>query len=191
MSFNYSEEKADNLFSDLEEDHYYPQSDFQGDVSFSANKGYASLSHIYSIAKTFEEIYDNGHHSGQTPVILYFGDHDPSGLDMDRDIIKRIESLSNLSFSSYDFDRLALTKEQIEKYDPPPNPAKITDSRAEAYIKRFGHVSWELDALEPSVLDDLCRNAILDFRDNEKWDAKVEKENEEKIKLLEIANNWK
>jgi hypothetical protein len=48
--------------------------------------------------------------------------------------------------------RLALNMDQIERYNPPPNPAKLTDSRANGYIARYGSSSWELDALEPTVL---------------------------------------
>ena len=47
---------------------------------------------------------------------------------------------------------VTLTMEQIKKYGPPPNPAKITDPRAKWYIERFGKVSWELDSLRPLEL---------------------------------------
>ena len=48
---------------------------------------------------------------------------------------------------------------QIERYNPPPNPAKVTDTRAKAYIAEFGNESWELDALEPRVIADLIQEA--------------------------------
>ena len=53
---------------------------------------------------------------------------------------------------------------QIEEFNPPPNPAKITDSRATAYIAEFGYNSWELDALEPSVMVDLIEESLSSVR---------------------------
>ena len=73
-------------------------------------------------------------------------------------------------------ERIALSMEQIEQYDPPPNPAKITDTRAGPYIREFGREAWELDALEPSVLADLVRDAVLSVRDDALWEEAVDQE---------------
>lgn len=56
--------------------------------------------------------------------------------------------------ASVEVRRLALNMEQVRKYDPPPNPAKVTDSRFAAYCDQFGDESWELDALSPKVVAD-------------------------------------
>ncbi len=86
--------------------------------------------------------------------------------------------------------RLALNKDQIQKYKPPPNPAKVTDSRAKAYIAEFGRESWELDALEPKVLVDLVRKAILSVRDHAKWEERQDQLSEEKALLEKAYENW-
>jgi hypothetical protein len=79
---------------------------------------------------------------------------------------------------------------QVEQYDPPPNPAKITDSRARDYIIKFGSSSWELDALDPTVLDGLIRENILAIRDEDLWQQAVAKENHHKATLSRIAENY-
>lgn len=60
----------------------------------------------------------------------------------------------------FTFQRIALNMDQIRAYGPPPNPAKLTDSRAVDYISKFGRQSWELDALPPQVLNDLISDHI-------------------------------
>jgi hypothetical protein len=104
--------------------------------------------------------------------IIYLGDHDPSGIDMSRDVNDRAQ----LFASAEDFGwqhvqlqlhRVALNMPQIEELRPPENPAKLTDSRASDYIRRFGRSSWELDAIEPARLAALVRGAILELRDDD------------------------
>ena len=63
--------------------------------------------------------------AGRDTVVVHLGDHDPSGLDMTRDIQERLEMFGSTAI----IDRIALTWEQIEEYGPPPNPAKTTDAR--------------------------------------------------------------
>ncbi len=148
-------------------------------------RGYASLSEMFEAGYRRFNRYSRG---DQTPFILHFGDHDPSGIDMSRDIVDRLTLLSKAGKPK--FDRLALNMSQVEQYDPPPNPAKITDSRARDYIIKFGSSSWELDALEPDVLDTLIRENILAIRDEDLWEEAVAEENHHKETLSRIADNY-
>lgn len=152
----------------------------QLDVSYFSCRGYTSQSEMWAAAmrlKRFATRHD------QTPVIIHLGDHDPSGIDMSRDIADRLE----LFMGGMEVNRIALNMNQVRKYNPPPNPAKITDSRAVGYIKLHGHESWELDALDPKVLSALIEKTVLSYRDDEKWDEATELENEHKERLREIA----
>lgn len=95
-------------------------------------------------------------------VILHLGDHDPSGIDMTRDISDRLE----LFGADVEVKRIALNWDQIDEFTPPPNPAKLSDSRAGAYIAEYGDESWELDALEPTlkaapIVSSRCRKPTL------------------------------
>ncbi len=80
--------------------------------------------------------------------------------------------------------------DQVDQYNPPPNPAKITDTRARDYIIKFGGSSWELDALEPTVLDAIIRKNILAIRDEDLWEKAVTEENHHKETLSRIAENY-
>lgn len=151
------------------------------DVRFAANKGYGSASFFYEIGQLIR--WQHRKHE-QRPVVLYLGDHDPSGLDMSRDVEER---LSMFSYCSVKMERLALNINQVEELDLPENPAKMSDSRANDYVDRFGYSSWELDALEPAYLADLVRNAVDRYRDPDAWDAAVAREQEMKSSLQAFA----
>jgi hypothetical protein len=153
-------------------------------VRLSPNKGYSSASMMY---KTGQRLLEKSEED-KFITIIYLGDHDPSGLDMDNDIEQRLELYSN---GVIDVVRVALTYDQIQQYQPPPNPTKMKDSRATAYVQRFGQVSWELDALEPRVMADLIRSAVLELRDEDLWDAQVEREKEMLKVLRNVRDNWR
>ncbi len=143
-------------------------------VPVSVNRGYSSASAMYDSAQRFLREDD------KTKILLYLGDHDPSGLDMDRDIQDRLNEFG----CDVKVIRIGLTQAQIKQYSPPPNPAKITDPRAKDYILLHGNTSWEVDALRPEVLQELIKVSILKYLDLDKYEQVKEKEKED-IKELE------
>jgi hypothetical protein len=160
-------------------------------ICFGSNKGYSSASTMYDLAERIAgKIYE-----GKKSVILYLGDHDPSGLDMVRDIGSRITEFLISGNDVVDIlgdDEnnpclrvvpLALNMGQIKQYNPPPNPAKIKDPRAGWYIQKFGMKSWELDALEPRVLVEIAENGVEDFLDIKKYNRWILQERQEKKSL--------
>ncbi|MHB0964851.1 MAG: hypothetical protein ACYC36_00220 [Bellilinea sp.] len=154
------------------------------DIGITANKGYCSSSTMYEIGKRIDEKRS----LGKKICILYLGDHDPSGIDMTRDVRERLEMYSRLH--SIEVDRLALNWEQIEIWQPPENPAKETDSRFSNYARQFGESSWELDAVEPAQLAELVKNAVMERRDAELWnDAWVVEEHMRSL-LFEFAKKY-
>lgn len=80
--------------------------------------------------------------------------------------------------------------DQVNQYNPQPNPAKLTDSRATGYIERFGRSSWELDALEPTVLVQLIEDAVFSYRDVDVWDKSTKKEEGERVVLNAASERW-
>ena len=86
--------------------------------------------------------------------------------------------------------RLALNMDQIVEFNPPPNPAKLTDTRASAYIMEFGPDSWELDALEPTVIDGLIRKAVIELRDEGRWEEAEHEEQRGQALLGKCAAQW-
>lgn len=154
------------------------------DVGHYACKGYVSLSEMWRSARRFSDMEQEG----QTPVIIHLGDHDPSGMDMTRDISDRQYILSD--FSGVEVKRIALNIDQVHQFNPPPNTAKLSDSRAKDYIRDYGYESWELDALEPRMLRDLIQETVLTYRDDELYNEVMEKEKEYKKTLNRIEENW-
>lgn len=156
------------------------------DIDYFACRGYVSQSEMYDAARRIAR-YING---GQNVTILHLGDHDPSGIDMTRDIIDRLEMFLEGMGPDLKVDRLALNWAQIEIYNPPPNPAKTTDSRFNGYSSEFGDESWELDALEPSVIDQLIEDNIVALRDEALWAEKVQEEQEHRKLLMATSDRW-
>ena len=147
-----------------------------------ACRGYTSATAMYDSAKRLEAAYANG----KDTHILYLGDHDPSGLDMTRDIDKRLYLMSHADVR---VNRLALNMDQVLDHQPPPNPAKLSDSRATGYIREYGYESWELDALDPGTLAAIVEGAIEELRDAEQWDEMLKREDKERQQIIEVAAN--
>lgn len=120
-------------------------------VTMMVNKGYSSQSAMYESANRFRDKQDT-----RACWLFYLGDHDPSGEDMVRDIRDRMGTFG----VTLVVHKIALTMAQVKQYNPPPNPAKITDPRATEYIKKHGASSWEVDALPPQVLQQLIRQSL-------------------------------
>jgi hypothetical protein len=152
------------------------------DVPFFSCRGYTSQSEMWRAGRRLAAYTK----AGQTPVIFHFGDHDPSGIDMTRDIDDRLR----LFTGGIELNRLALNMNQIEEFQPPPNPAKITDSRAANYIEIYGAESWELDALQPETLAELVTNSIENIRDEDAWKEAVEKERIQRATLRAVSENF-
>jgi hypothetical protein len=162
------------------------------DVPCFSCRGYTSQSEMWSAAQRIM----NESRQGERPcTIIHLGDHDPSGIDMTRDIRERL-AMFGAESCEMTINRIALNIDQINQYNPPPNPAKLTDTRAEKYIQEFGETSWELDALEPRKLDELVSNTIEQYIDNDLMDKAKERQREEKEKLeyaeefVKYPDNW-
>jgi len=162
------------------------------DVTFMANRGYSSQSAIYEASRRFQI----AHFEDKKLILIYLGDHDPSGIDMTRDIRERMELFLEYRELVAEVDipldvhRLALNMDQIQRYNPPENPAKMTDSRFKGYVEIYGVSSWELDALAPKVMAGLVEDKILEYLDMDLWNAVVEAEESDKERLMEIAKEW-
>lgn len=152
------------------------------DLPYFACRGYPSQSEVWGAAQRLGK----QKRRGKEVVVLHFGDHDPSGIDMTRDIVDRLY----LFDARLDVRRLALNMDQIEEYDPPPNPAKESDSRFVGYLDIYGDESWELDALEPSVLAGLVEEAVEGLIDQEVWNEVEEKEERDVELLARAADRW-
>jgi hypothetical protein len=125
--------------------------------------GYASQSYV-------DEVILDVERQGRPAVLLYAGDHDPEGEDIDRDFVARTDCWATV-------ERVALTAEQVDAYQLPPMPGKAESSRAAGFVARHGRlVQVELDALPPDVLRQLYTEALDAWWDESAWDAVMARE---------------
>ena len=149
-------------------------------ITLMINKGYSSQSAMWTSSNRFIEASRDGKYT----TLLYLGDFDPSGEDMVRDITERMVMFG---VQELDVIKVALTKEQIRRYNPPPNPAKVTDPRAKKYIAEHGKQSWEVDALPPEVLNQLMEQKMAGYVNGPKMEAVKKKEEELKAALKKVT----
>lgn len=183
----------------------------QWDVNWFSCRGYVSQSEQWAAGRRIGRYLD----AGQAVTILHLGDHDPSGIDMTRDIRDRLTrfiehdwALANDFADPYDpravwkdiqqatepdpleIRRIALNRDQIRRYQPPPNPAKVTDSRAKTYIAEHGYQSWELDALNPETLAALISQHIEETVHLGRFRVVREVEEDHRRLLAQASREW-
>ena len=157
------------------------------DVPWMACKGYVSISEMWNAGQRLAEYIRDGKHV----TILHLGDHDPSGIDMSRDIADRLYMfIGARRFDQLSVKRIALNMDQIQQFDPPSDPAKLGDSRTSSYVEQFGEECWELDALDPPVLDRLIRDEITMLVDHELYEARQARQDEERGQLTRLSERW-
>lgn len=154
------------------------------DVRYMACKGYLSASEAWRAGLRFQKALEDG----KICHLIHLADHDPSGLDMTKDNANRLRLFAE-SHKAH-VRRIALNMEQVDHYNPPPNPAKTTDSRFKAYTDLYGPESWELDALEPSVLDKLITDTINEYRDPNIWDDVLARQEDARAPLAALSEHW-
>lgn len=155
------------------------------DIRFTANKGYSSSSAMYAAAKRIAQAARDG----KEVHLFYLGDHDPSGIDMTRDIQER---LALFTYDRIDIEtkRLALNFDQVEQWQPPENPAKESDSRYQIYLEQFGESSWELDAVEPATLASLVEEHVKELIDDLAWNEVDTRQEAMRSELEQFADEY-
>jgi len=128
--------------------------------------GYSSQSYVAEVVEDVEA-------EGREAVLIYAGDFDPSGEDIQRDFLERTSCFDQVV-------RVALDAEQVIEYELPPQPGKTTDARAASFVERHGRlIQVELDALAPDVLRRLYQEAIDRFWDVSKYEAALDLERQD------------
>lgn len=158
------------------------------DVSHFSCRGYTSQSEAWAASQRFQVEMDKG----KQCTILHLGDHDPSGIDMTRDIRDRLNNFTQ-HFGlekTIDVKRIALNMAQVEEYSLVPNPAKVSDSRFAAYMEQYGDQSYELDALKPELLVQLITEGVEEYRDDKLWAEQTKIEKRGKDTLRYVNQYW-
>jgi hypothetical protein len=146
-------------------------------VQVYATKGYSSYTFVNDLAGSLDQEKEN--------IILYFGDYDPSGRDIQRDLTDRLSRYSGLDNISV--IRIALTPEQISEYKLPPMPEDaetLAKLRRDPRAKQYGMTyAVELDAIDPKELSRLIKNAVMKQIDSDEWQRVIEEQAKETQEL--------
>jgi hypothetical protein len=130
----------------------------------------------YSSESLCEQLATEAGKDGRPAIMLYAGDFDPTGEDIPRDLAKRLNGIR--------VERLALTAEQVEHFDLPPQPGKRTDSRSTAFALKYGRlVQGGQDALPPDDLRALYEEALEPYWDSSTYEDIVERETADRSAL--------
>ena len=147
---------------------------YQYDVSLMVSRGQLSRTAIYEASERYKAQGDKEYY------LYYCGDFDPSGLSIYNSIKERLDNFG----ISIKFERIALTKEQIEKYKLPSDPAKPSDPNYNKFVSLYGSdMVVELDSLPPDVLRDIIKDCITKNINNGLLAQVQEEEEAEKVSL--------
>jgi hypothetical protein len=170
------------------------------DVPYQSCRGFVSDSTLWRASERYQQIAqgekcererppDAWDDAGcwQMPVMLFLSDHDPSGIGMKADLERRLELLG----APIPIRRIALTKRQIRREEPPPNFAKASDSRHADYVRDHGRKCWELDALPPQMIENLVDREIQRYvTDPEAMKRKKKRRKRDKGKIEEAVRRF-
>jgi hypothetical protein len=142
--------------------------------------GFGSTGMENEAGRLFESLSENE----KDIIILFLGDHDPSGRAIERDIHRRVEAASGVRFC---LTRLAIHARDIGEFNLPPQKIKGTDSRAAGFRRTFGDnaPTVELDALPADELRRRIDTAIDGLVDHDQWDRDLQVE---KVEFTTIAD---
>lgn len=143
-------------------------------------RGFSSVSFLNDYKKRLS------YQTDKIPVLLYFGDFDPSGMEMLNSMIITLQDEMNIQ--GIEFKRVALLKDDIAKYKLPHSPEalKRTDTRAKKHIIEYGELAVELDALRPDILEGKIKSAIESELDVKLFNNEVRENNREIKKLNKL-----
>lgn len=151
-------------------------------VSLWTFGGYNSESFDFEFAEAITDITD----TGRSVVIIYFGDHDPSGLDIERATVERLRRFG----AQFEWQRVGLLAEDFDAFNLARVPVKPTDTRAKVFLSKFGDRAAEVDALPPDILGRRIRAAVETFIEPTAWESLRAAEAAEKEALETVMGNW-
>jgi hypothetical protein len=136
----------------------------------------------YSSQTLCDDVRDEIRDDARPSLLVYAGDFDPSGEDIARDFVERVDAFD-------DVVRVAVTAEQVEALRLPPLPGKTTDTRAAAFVARHGRLMQiEVEAVHPDVLHRLYQDAINAVWDTSAFDDVLAREAYERHELLDLRD---
>jgi hypothetical protein len=129
---------------------------YQYDVPLMVSRGFSSSTYLRGAADKITRI-------AKPTFVYHFGDHDPSGLwiskQIERGLLRHLEDIGDFDLDDFLFEHIAVTPEQIEKWKLPTRPTK-TEANGNRHAKQFKGASVELDAIPVDELHELIYAVI-------------------------------
>lgn len=149
-------------------------------VTFAAIRGFSSDSFQFDSAEEIAEV-------GKPAIVIYLGDHDPSGWWIAKDLEAHVRSFG----VDVTVDHRGVHPRQIDQFNLPDSfEAKQSDKKRAAFVAHFGRARCvELDALPPNVLRQIVEEAIEEYIDVDAYNREVEIHNMERQQLKELARH--
>jgi hypothetical protein len=154
----------------------------QWDVPLWVSRGYGSISYLHIAAKYVAQALSHG----RTVYIYNVGDHDPSGVNAWHKLQETLTEFAGQS-EALNFERLAVTPEQIERWNLPSRPTKSSDTRTKTWE---GGESVEVDAIPPRQLKAIVQQAIERHISSYELERIKQLEQQERQTLKEYAELW-
>jgi hypothetical protein len=142
-------------------------------------RGYSSATFVHEGAEALNRIR-------KPKFIYYFGDHDPSGLDLERDLKEKLADFG----AEFTFARVAITLADVKTFGLRALAAKPSDARTARYTARHGAATIELDALPPDELRKRITDCIMRHVDRDEWERLQRVETIEKGSIVNLAREW-
>ena len=145
-------------------------------------RGQVSATMVNDMAGRFSA----AHRNGQRPVLLYFGDLDPSGVAIPLSLIEKMQEYHAVDVT---LDRRALNPDQVGRFNLPSDfeAAKVTDPNYARWVRNYPDVpATELDALHPGVLRELVKDAVESHLAMESFREQmgIEEQERERLKIM-------
>lgn len=144
-------------------------------------RGFGSQSYV-------QVVRDRTARDPRPAVLLYIGDFDASGADIERDWVARTDCWSHV-------ERVLLTHDQVRDYELPAAAGKAGDPRWAGFASRYGldpgqPVQWEVEALDPAEFQRLVLAAVAPYVDQAVLRDQIAEEERQRSRLRAFAEGW-
>lgn len=152
-------------------------------ITLRTHRGYGSTTKKLEIASLFDSI-------DKPMTIFYIGDFDPSGVDIERDLLQKVKRYMK-SDRRIILKRLGILREDIEQFNLPPLRVKERDPRAKGFCQAYGTDVVEADALPPTELRSRIKEAVTSLIYYDRWNRNVSVEEAEFESIRSFVENYK
>jgi hypothetical protein len=145
-------------------------------IPYTLGRGYSSLDPRHHMNVRFRN-------SGKEKlIVLVLSDFDPEGEDIPHSFARSMRD--DFGVDDIEAIKVALTEAQVNALDLPTKiEAKQTSSRYARFVREHGQHVFELEAIPPTRLQEMLREAINNVLDLEAFNSELEREEQDATRL--------